>query len=89
MIGTGIARALLWEDKMKPTKMKRCRCGSLVERHRTANGGWIVHCPECSMAFGVKLDVAGTFDNERISGEFVTPEEAAEAWNEWIGDEEK
>lgn len=74
---------------MKPTKMKRCRCGSLVERHRTANGGWIVHCPECSMAFGVKLDVAGTFDNERISGEFVTPEEAAEAWNEWIGDEEK
>lgn len=70
---------------MPNTKMKRCRCGSLVERHQTANGGWIVHCPECSMAFGVKLDVAGTFDPECISGEFETAEQAAIAWNEWIG----
>ncbi len=74
MIGTGIARALIWEDKMKPTKMKRCRCGSLVERHMTADRGWIVHCPDCSMAFGVKLATADIFDPDCISGEFVTPE---------------
>lgn len=49
------------------TKMKRCRCGSLVERHKTANGGWIVYCPDC------------------ISGELETAEQAAIAWNEWIG----
>ena len=70
---------------MKPTKMKRCRCGSVVERHQTANRGWIVYCPDCSMAFGVILDAADVFDPDCISGEFDSAEQAAIAWNEWIG----
>lgn len=69
-------------------KLKPCRCGEHVERHLTANRGWIVYCPDCSMAFGVTLDAADVFDPDCISGEFETAEQAAIAWNEWIGGED-
>lgn len=69
---------------MPITKMKRCLCGSLVERHQTTSGGWIVHCPDCGIAFGVKLGTAEVFDPKCISGAFETAEQAGFAWNEYI-----
>lgn len=67
------------------TKMEKCpHCNCSVERHMTANRGWIVYCEGCGLAFGVHLPPADVFDERDIISSFRTAEIAAVAWNEWV-----
>lgn len=67
------------------TKMEKCpHCNCNVERHMTASRGWIVHCSDCGITFGVSLPAADVFDERVIVSPFKTSESAAVAWNEWV-----
>ena len=70
---------------MEPTKMEKCpHCGCTVERHRTASRGWIVHCSDCGLTFGVNLPPADVFDERVINSRYWTSEDAAVEWNKWV-----
>ncbi len=64
-------------------KLKPCRCGNLVERHRDDKGKTFVYCSDCGIVFGVQLDCCAPFSTGEAS--FDTPEQAAITWNNWIG----
>ncbi|WP_164169641.1 hypothetical protein [Ruminococcus flavefaciens] len=68
---------------MKPAKMKRCRCGEHVERHQDDKGKWFVYCSDCGLVYGVWLNCCEPFS--KGVAVYDTAEQAAIAWNEWIG----